>query len=178
MQDTSFEDTAKIDDMTTIDFSQAFDKSQEGDLHSTSSTNSTATSVTDDVSASPQSCVMSPPGDFVTTAKRFGKKRKPDTGFDKSIECIGQYFSTRMQSMQTLQQSGNSQAASNQDEDTTFSNCLAFELKKLTNSTIKRRLKKSINDLVYEALEQQEEFERKEQSVQLAQLADFFVTQS
>lgn len=60
------------------------------------------------------------------------------------------------------------------DEDDAFGQVIANDLKRITDERVKRRIRKNISDIVYEALEEQDKQNEKDQ----LELAQFFLTQS
>jgi hypothetical protein len=69
--------------------------------------------------------------------------------------------------------SGQSKSSPAPDDDALFANMLASEMRKISTNAIKRRLKKKITDLLFEAQEEEE----KEMGRQQEEFASFFLSQ-
>ena len=84
------------------------------------------------------------------------KRWKEKSATDKSMECMGKYFAARLASLP-------SQPSATDDENSLFGRVVASELSKMQDVGIKRRLKKSINDLIYAAQEEDDQLQVKRQ---------------
>jgi len=98
-----------------------------------------------------------------TSCSKSSRKRRQDfdAQYSKTMESLQQLIKSRTEKQKV---------ATPDDEDDVFGKMVACECRKISNSRVKRQLKKKINDLLYEAADEDEA--SKEQVLQ------YFVLQS
>jgi hypothetical protein len=136
------------------------------------------TSVVDDLSET-ISDVRSPASSQATSESSVergrassAKKRKSSESScsDKSGDQLSNYFTARVAHMQNKV----NKETKVLDDDELFGQMITSDLKKITNMQAKRRLRKKLSDVMYEALEEQDlENEREQQ-----EFAQLFLAQS
>lgn len=105
----------------------------------------------------------------VTCARGAKRKAKDSSSSDPSIDSLASYFTAKSERLKSKP----IETKSNMDEDDLYGKLVANDMKKIRTERIKRRLQKNISDLIYTALEDQEEEDIRQQE----EFAQFFVAQ-